>query len=79
LPDRERGGTTGKFTRRNISGVVGVSRIIIRTAMARYEFWQVTWSPDPGVRRRVKFSTRRYGEVRAFELACAARREAERG
>ena len=39
LPDRERGGTTGKFTRRNISGVVGVSRIIVRTAMARYEFW----------------------------------------
>ena len=78
LPDRERSGAAGKLTRRNISGVVGVSRIIVRTAMARYEFWQATWSPNPGVRRRVKFSIRRYGEKRAFELACAVRREAER-
>ena len=76
LPDREKSGAAGKMTRRNISGVVGVSRIVVRTAGAEYEFWQATWSPDPGLRRRVKFSIRRYGENRAFQLACAARREA---
>ena len=79
LPVRERSGAAGKLTRRNISGVVGVSRIVVRTTAATYEFWQATWSPLPGVRRRVKFSIRRYGEDRAFELACAARREAENG
>ena len=79
LPDRERSGAAGQLTRSNISGVVGVSRIIVRTAMARYESWQATGSPNAGVRRRVKFSIRRYGEVHAFELACAARRETERG
>ena len=76
LSDREKSGAAGKMTRRNISGVVGVSRIVVRTAGAKYEFWQATWSPDPGLRRRVKFSIRRYGENRAFQLACAARREA---
>ena len=78
LPQPERAGAEGKMTRRNISGVVGVSRIIVRTRMTRYVFWQATWSPEPGVRKRVKFSVRRYGEERAFELACEARREAKR-
>ena len=75
LPDREKGGAAGKMTRRNISGVVGVSRIVVRTSEAKYEFWQATWSLDTGLRRRAKFSIRRYGEDRAFQLACAARRE----
>ena len=75
LPDRQKGGATGKMTRRNISGVVGVSRIVVRTPEAKYEFWQATWSLDTGLRRRAKFSIRRYGEDRAFQLACAARRK----
>ncbi len=75
LPDRQKGGATGKMTRRNISGVVGVSRIVVRTPEAKYEFWQATWSLDTGLRRRAKFSIRRYGENRAFQLACAARRK----
>ena len=77
LPDRERSGAAGKMTRRNISGVVGVSRIVVRRATTTYEVWQATWSPNPGMRRRVKFSIRRYGEGHAFELACAVRRKAE--
>lgn len=79
LPADERPAAEGKLTRRNVSGVVGVSRIVVRTEVARYTFWQATWSPRPGERRRVKFSIRRYGEERAFELACEARRQAEAG
>ncbi len=78
LPDPERAGAAGKMTRRNVSGVVGVSRIIVRTRKAQYEFWQATWSPEPGVRKRVKYSIRRYGQEKAFELACIARREGEK-
>lgn len=79
LPAPERAGAAGKMTRRNVSGVVGVSRIVVRTRTASYEFWQATWSPERGVRKRVKFSIRRYGEERAFELACEVRRDADGG
>ena len=78
LPDPVRAGAEGKLTRRNISGVVGVSRIVIKTGTRRYEFWQATWSCESGVRKRMKFSVRRYGEERAFELACDARKNGER-
>lgn len=60
---------------RNQSGVVGVSRVRVTTNGASYEFWQATWSPEPGRRRSVKFSIRRYGERRAFRLAVEAREE----
>ena len=78
LPDPVRAGAEGKLTRRNVSGVVGVSRIVIKTGARRYEFWQATWSCDSGARKRMKFSVRRYGEERAFELACVARKNGER-
>ena len=78
LPAPTRAGAEGKLTRRNVSGVVGVSRIIVRTKLKFYTFWQATWSTSPGVRRRVKFSVSRYGEEQAFELACEARRDGER-
>lgn len=62
---------------RNSSGVVGVSKISIRAANgATYQFWQATWSPQPGKRCCVKFSIQRYGETVAFELAVQARTEA---
>ena len=78
LPEPERAGAEGKLTRRNVSGVVGVSRIVIKSGTSRYEFWQATWSSGPGIRRRMKFSVRRYGERRAFDLACVARKRGER-
>ena len=74
LPDPVRSGAEGKLTRRNVSGVVGVSRIVIKSGNRKYEFWQATWSSGGGVRKRVKFSVKRYGEARAFELACVARK-----
>jgi hypothetical protein len=62
---------------RNNSGVVGVSKISINAANgATYQFWQATWSPQPGKRCCVKFSIKRYGETEAFELAVQARTEA---
>lgn len=61
---------------RNSSGVVGVSKVSVVTNGVRYTFWQATWSPEPGKRRCVKFSIKRYGETQAFELAVRARTEA---
>ena len=60
---------------RNRSGVVGVSKVTVITNGSRYEFWQATWSPNPGRRRCVKFSIRRYGDCEAFRLAVVAREE----
>lgn len=60
---------------RNSSGVVGVSRVTVVTNGASYEFWQATWSPEPGKRRCVKFSIRRYGDREAFRLAVDARKD----
>lgn len=61
---------------RNSSGVVGVSKVtVVAPNGAEYHFWQATWSPEPGKRRCVKFSVRRYGDRRAFELAVEARQK----
>lgn len=63
-------------SQRNSSGVVGVSKITVVAANGNsYQFWQATWSPAPGQRRCVKFSIKRYGHHRAFELAVEARTE----
>lgn len=62
---------------RNSSGVVGVSKVtVVASNGTEYRFWQATWSPESGKRRCVKFSVKRHGEERAFELAVDAR---ERG
>lgn len=66
---------TCRTSNRNQSGVVGVSKVTVATNGATYEFWQATWSPEPGRRRTVKFSISRYGERQAFRLAVAAREE----
>jgi len=64
---------------RNSSGVVGVSKVTVVTNGASYLFWQATWSPEPGKRRCVKFSIKRYGDKEAFRLAVEARSEAVGG
>ena len=61
---------------RNSSGVVGVSKVTVVAANGvEYQFWQATWSPEPGRRRCIKFSIRRYGDQQAFEMAVRARQE----
>ncbi len=64
-----------KRSTRNRSGVVGVSRVRVVTNGVSYEFWQATWSPEPGRRRCVKYSIRRYGDREAFRLAVLARKD----
>ena len=61
---------------RNSSGVVGVSKVtVIAPSGSEYHFWQATWSPESGRRRCIKFSIRRHGERRAFDLAVEARQK----
>lgn len=63
-------------SKRNSSGVVGVSKIKVHGSNGvTYEFWQATWSPSPGVRKSVKFSIKRHGDEMAFQLAVEARNQ----
>lgn len=62
---------------RNQSGVVGVSRIVQRSASGvEYHFWQATWTSPEGRRMSVRYSVLRHGDDEAMLLACEARREA---
>jgi hypothetical protein len=59
---------------RNASGVVGVSRVIVRSSNGGiYHFWQATWCPAPGQRQSVKFSIKKFGDAVAYQLAIEAR------
>lgn len=59
---------------RNASGVVGVSRVMVKSGNGViYHFWQATWCPAPGQRQSVKFSIRKYGDSVAYQLAINAR------
>jgi len=65
-----------RTSKRNSSGVVGVSKIKVLAANGTiYEFWQATWSTEPGMRRTVKFSVKRHGNEMAFQLAVEARNQ----
>ena len=62
---------------RNRSGVVGVTRIVQRSAKGiEYYFWQASWTQTDGVRWTVRYSVLKYGDRQAFRLACEARKEA---
>ena len=60
--------------RTNRTGYVGVVKYETtdRTSIRRY--WIATWPTKNGERKQRKFSIRKYGEQRAFLLACRARR-----
>lgn len=63
-----------EISARNASGVIGVSRVVVRASNgAEYLFWQATWCPSPGVRKSVKFSVKKHGDEVAFRLAIEAR------
>lgn len=64
---------------RNRSGVVGVTRIVQKSANGtEYHFWQASWTSSDGDRKMVRFSVLKHGDEAAFELACVARRDAMR-
>ena len=74
--DSEDAVRTCRRSARNNSGVVGVARVtVVAPSGAEYHFWQAAWSPEPGQRRCVKFSVKKYGDRRAFELAVEARQQ----
>jgi hypothetical protein len=61
---------------RNESGIIGVSRHFCERHGNFYENFHAHWQEN-GRRVIRKFSTRKYGEKRALELAVRARREGE--
>ncbi len=62
---------------RNRSGVVGVARIVQRSASGtEYHFWQASWVSPEGRRESVRFSVLKHGDSLAFSLAVEARRRA---
>lgn len=66
---------TCETSSRNASGVVGVSRVVVRSSSGvEYHFWQATWCPSPGQRQSIKFSIKKYGDQMAYRLAIEARR-----
>lgn len=67
----------------NRSGISGVTRIDVMEKgrddrVYRRIYWDAQWPIDNGKARHRKFSVKKYGEKRAFELACKARRTALR-
>lgn len=66
-----------QITRRNSSGVIGVTRISQKSAKGdEYHFWQASWTRPDGKRKTVRYSVLKLGEDEAFRLACEARAEA---
>lgn len=65
--------------RRNKSGTVGVSKTTKKTKNGdRNEYYQVTWSPEPGKVKNRQWSVRRYGEEEAHRLAVEFRQSVMR-
>jgi hypothetical protein len=67
---------------RNRSGVVGVRRTVKKHKgkdgrIYENEVYEVSWNAGREHRGRTSVSIRKYGELRAFRMACAIRREKE--
>jgi len=68
---------------RNNSGVAGVRRAVRKHkgkdgTVYLYDVYEVTWRAGREKIGRTSVSIRKYGERRAFRMACAIRREKER-
>ena len=63
----------------NTSGTVGVR--LVREKDPRwpsepvYEYWVAQWSPTKGVRKSQRFSVKKYGKKKAYEMAVKARKK----
>lgn len=72
LPSR--GTTRDKLTKRNVSGRVGVyESVSVDTAGNEHRSYCAGWTSEEGKRCKINFSLRKYGDKRAWELACLAR------
>ncbi|HYX07369.1 MAG TPA: hypothetical protein VE912_11605 [Bacteroidales bacterium] len=68
-----------KSDRRNKTGVIGVNRTKKRNRSGTVsEYYQVTWSPKPGTTKNKQWSINKYGEDKAFQLACDFRHQVMR-
>lgn len=81
-PGRHKAGIqVGQLTRRNKTGVVGVSRVDRHYMKDGHQCRSLEWIADlllmDGKRRTQKFSIRRFGEEKAKQLAIEARLQAE--
>ncbi|MEZ6134300.1 MAG: hypothetical protein R3C53_05245 [Pirellulaceae bacterium] len=67
----------GKMNARNTTGFVGVHRALEKDSRyphLTYESYVASWVDENGKRKKLGFSTNRYGK-KAFKLACLAREE----
>lgn len=60
--------------RPNKTGIPGVTRLTKLVQGRKYDFWQATWSPEPGVVAKKAFSVDKYGVAKAKALAVRARK-----
>lgn len=60
--------------RPNLSGILGVSKVVKVVGGKKYAFWLATWSPKRGFVIKKSFSTAKYGETKAKKLAIQARK-----
>lgn len=76
-PDSERSTRSHALpSSRNTSGVVGVTKIVQRSANGdEYRFWQASWTTAEGERKTVRYSVLKHGDEEAFRRACVSRRE----
>ena len=58
-----------KITKRNTSGIPGVSRYIDKRTNRDSEGWEAQWVDQDGKHRRKSFSSNKYGETEAKNLA----------
>jgi hypothetical protein len=63
----------------NSSGTVGVRLVTEKDprwpSQPEYEYWVAQWSPAKGVRKSKRFSVKKYGKKKAYELAVKARKQ----
>lgn len=61
--------TLNKITKRNTSGIPGVSRYSDKRPNRNSEGWEAQWVDQDGKHRRKSFSSNKYGETKAKNLA----------
>ena len=64
-----------KLSKRNTSGLLGVSRGAWEENGRKAAYWQAAWVDGEGARKNRKFAVKKYGEEKALRLAKKARRE----
>ena len=58
------------------TGELGVSRVVKNAPNGiTHECYSVSWRPEPHIQKSTTFSIKKYGEVKAFNLAVALRRK----